>query len=305
MTVVAAFDIGSTQFRSVLGSPTDGFLTTPTAAPTRPERLPEQLSEHVGDLAARASDPIEAISIAITGLPDDAGRVAFDTADGEERTIPIVEALERRYDLPISLANDCNAAVLGERSFGAGRDHDTLAHVAIGTGIGAGVYTNGGLLTGERGRAGEVGTFPIRPKGTEISTGVKGAWEAYCAGRGIPGFVAALLEDEPRATSLSTDEGLTAKAVFAAASDGDEVAREYLELIGRYNAAGIGMVISAYDPGLVTLSGSVATNNPDAVLGPIREHVDRYTILDPPSIEISTIADEIGLYGALALVDER
>ena len=87
--------------------------------------------------------------------------------------------------------------------------------------------------------------------------------------------------------------------------DGDQIAEEYLAQIGWYNAAGIGMICNAYNPGVITIGGGVALNNPHEILQGIHEHLDDFLYVEKPDIQITPLGDEIGLYGALARGAER
>ncbi len=296
---VVVVDIGSTRFRYGRGT-VRGPLDV-RADPTRADSLAEQLVDAVETVQARSPAGIRGVSVSTTGLVDaERGIIAeFDTADGDRvYDIHLADAVEDAFGLPLALENDCTAAAIGEHRFGEGRGYNSVAHVTIGTGIGAGVVEDGRPIRGERGYATEVGLFPIVADGDLTSTGVRGAWEAYCSGRGIPRFAEHLLADDDRASTLRTDDPLTAPDVFAAATDGDEFARDCLDRIARYNAAGIGTLVNAYDPGIVTLGGSVALNNAEWMLSGVRRYIDEYVLAEPPAIRMTTLDEDIELYGA-------
>lgn len=60
----------------------------------------------------------------------------------------IVGYFERKLGIPVGFDTDVNAAVLGEVVWGAAKDCESAIYITIGTGIGVGVYVNGGLLHG-------------------------------------------------------------------------------------------------------------------------------------------------------------
>ncbi|WP_224449093.1 ROK family protein [Haloprofundus salilacus] len=303
-TNVVVVDIGSTRVR--YGRGTERGPVAVHAEPTRADALAEQLVDAVETVRARSPGPLQGVSVSTTGLVDaERGVVAeFDADDGTRRyDIPLAEAVDDAFGLPTALQNDCTAAALGEYRFGEGRGYDSVAHVTFGTGIGAGVVEGGRAIRGERGYAAEVGLFSIRADGELSSSGVRGAWEAYCSGRGIPNFARQLLAEDERTSSLRELDELTAPVVFDAAGDGDDVAQTLLDRIARYNAAGIGTLVNAYDPGVVTLGGSVALNNAEWMLSGIREHLDDYVLAaDPPPVRLTMLGEDIELYGAAAAV---
>ena len=304
---IAAFGIGSTNFRFVAGTPTGGFETEIQTEPTAPAELESRIFRAIDYLEGAAPRGLDAVSIAVTGLVDhETGTIReLDTADGHRRTeIPIAELIAERFGLPTHVENDCTASAIGEYVFGAGSEYDSVVHVTFGTGIGGGVVDDGTVLRGEDGFAAEVGLIPVQATGELESFGVRGAWEAYCSGRGLPTFVESMLREEERATCLSDFDGLTAKDVFAAVDQGDRVAREYLDRVARLNAAGIGALANAYNPGLITVGGGVALNNRAAILDGIRRYLDDYCYVPAPDLQLTELGDYIGLYGALGAFAE-
>ncbi|ELZ30349.1 ROK family protein [Halosimplex carlsbadense 2-9-1] len=306
MDRVAAFGIGSTNFRAAVATADGTLLTDPVVEPTRPRELADQLAAAVGDLRRSTDRPFDAVAVSTAGLVDDAGGAIreFDTPDGETvDRIAVASAVDRAHGLPVTLVNDCNAAALGEWHYGAREDENCLAHVTFGTGIGGGVVADGRLLRGEDGQAGEFGLLPVAPHDYE-STGVTGAWEAVCSGRGIPALAARHIEANagPADAERVDTDALTAEDVFVAADGDERWAVECLDAVARYNAAGVAAVCNAVNPGVVTLGGGVALHNPDRIVSGIEEHLDRFLFVDRPTIRLTPLGDDIGLYGALAAV---
>lgn len=75
--------------------------------------------------------------------------------------VEIAPLVSRRFGLPCWSENTANAAALSEAMFGAGQKHDSLVFVDMSYGLGAGVISDGRIMTGAFGNAGEVGgIFP-------------------------------------------------------------------------------------------------------------------------------------------------
>lgn len=306
MDRIAVFGIGSSNFRFAVGR-VDGTLPTEiTVERTRPRELSGQILDALETLRETAG-PVDAVAVTAPGLVDpESGCIReFDTPAGETiERIDVAASVRDVDDWPVIVENDCSASALAEWRYGAGAGHDCIVHVTFGTGIGGGVVERGRLLRGNDGQAGEFGLLPVASESDCSSLGVDGAWEAVCSGRGIPEYVRHRLTEADHESSLSAIPSLTAQDVFEAAVDGDTFAQTCLSRIDRYNAAGIGAVCNAVNPGCVTLGGGVALNNPERILSGVEDHVDDFLFVDRPDLHLSPLGEDIGLYGALAAAVE-
>ena len=71
--------------------------------------------------------------------------------------VPVRDDLSRRLGTKVILENDANAAALGEKWIGAGRDVDDLVLLTLGTGIGGGIISGGRIVRGQRGNGRRIG----------------------------------------------------------------------------------------------------------------------------------------------------
>lgn len=299
---VAVFGVGSTNFYYGIGYPDRGDLEALRRERTQADRLHSQIADALDGLEARTDRSLTAVAVASPGLVGDGVIRKFDTRDGDViDRIELAGPIEREYGLPVYLENDCNAAALAEWYYGAGQRYRSLAHVTFGTGIGVGIVSDGRLLRGESGQAGEFGLVSLDPLAEVESTGVPGAWEAFCSGRGIAAYLDRELKRETPESSLREVPHLRAQDVFEAAADGDAFADEQLARIGRYNAAGIAAIANAVNPGVITVGGGVALNN-HRLLEDVHEHLPTYCFSDVPELRMTPLGEEIGVYGALAAV---
>lgn len=228
--------------------------------------------------------------------------------------ISLTEPIEEQLAVSACLINDCAGAALGERKFGAAKEHDNFVYVTISTGIGGGVVENGCLLLGKDGNGHEVGHFVIDCAGRlTCGCGRRGHWEAYCSGRNMPNYMRMRFEELPQTTVrrslLAKRVGgdfskLVAADLFEAAKQGDGLALKLVDEIGVLNAMGFATVINAYDPSLITVGGSVALKNESAVFSPIRKHVGEYAINRVPKIILTPLGKDVVLFGAVATAME-
>ena len=286
----------------------EGRLLARSSFKTREISDPLGLARRIALEARRLLDETgveaEALGIGTAGPLDPARGAIVNSPNMPFKEIPLAEPLREELGLPIAVANDCNAAVIGERTWGAGRGLGNLVYVTISTGIGGGVYVDGSLLLGKDGNAAEVGHVVVDSEERLVcGCGGRGHWEAYSSGSGIPRLAALLSQSSPglwRKSVLSRSE-VTAKAVFDAYRRGDVFARLVVEEVKRFNAYGFAAIVNFYDPELITVGGSVALNNADILLEGLRGRVERYAINRVPEIRVTPLGGDAVLLGALAM----
>ncbi|MDP2900724.1 MAG: ROK family protein [Candidatus Bathyarchaeota archaeon] len=305
---LVAVDIGATNIRVAVGD-VGGILAKRSEATDRlngPEGIPRQIARMVRGLGCEPS----AIGVGSIG-PLDVRRGAIgETPNFVFKHIPVVGPLASEFGVPVEIVNDCNAAVIGEHAYGAGRGVENLFYVTLSTGLGGGAIVDGHPLGGKDGNAPEIGHITLDLDSELVcGCGCRGHWEAYCSGANIPNYARLLLRGRNLRGSKLMEMvggdlgGLTSEAVFEAAKMGDENAILVVEAVGRANAVGFADIVNAFDPELITIGGSVALNNPDMILGPILAGIDAHLINRRPEIMITPLGADVVLYGGLAIAE--
>jgi glucokinase len=216
---------------------------------------------------------------------------------------PLKQIIADRFNVPVVVANDANAAGFGEWKFGAGQGHQDMLFFTISTGIGGGVISGGKLLLGWRGLAAELGHFTISPDGPLCGCGQKGHLEAYSSGTGIARYIKEQLA-AGRASSLQAKENPSAKDASEAAAQGDALAIEALQRAGHYMGIGLATYLHIFNPSIVVLGGGVSRTGPifyDALHAALKSHVMSPAYLQDLVITQAALGDDAGLMGALAL----
>lgn len=308
-------DLGGTWLRVVLSDEKGKFVDRigEKVDKSSAEAISEQMVRIVRFLCKRHGFQIKVlkgVGIAATGpLIQDEGvltkptNIPFDL-------VPLTKPVAEELGIPACLINDCAGAALGENTFGAAKALENFVFITIGTGIGCGAIVNGTLLLGKDGNGHEVGHFVIDSEGKLIcGCGKPGHWEGYCSGRNIPNFVRMKIKEIPqeivnRSQLLKRVGGdlskLTAADLFDAAKQRDGLSLKIVNDLGILNAMGFANVISAYDPSLMTVGGTVTLKNKKMILSPIRKYVGDYTVNRVPRIKVTPLGDDVGLYGAVA-----
>ena len=302
-----AIDIGATNIRVAVGD--YNGLKNKVIEKTETSRGAIGVSQQIIRLidAFKVDEPMSIGIGSIGPINHDEGMIT-NTPNYPFNNIPITEPLIEKYKVPVTIANDCTAAVLGEQVFGAGQGIENLVYVTISTGLGGGAIVDDNLLMGKDGNAVEVGHFTLDPESEIVcGCGCRGHWEAYSSGKNIPIYAEHLLKKKNWRTGLlhqlceGDPKNLTAENIFAAAKKEDKHAMEIVHEIGLKNAIGFGNIVNAYDPELITIGGSIALRNPELILTPIKENIEKHIINRAPEIMITPLGQDSVILGALAL----
>lgn len=309
--LVIGVDIGATNIRAALGSSDKGIIRKITERTIRtddPEKVIEQIVRLIKTVAGDQLAKIKAIGIGSIGPINLKKGMILHPPNALFRNVPVVEGLTERFRVPVYLLNDCNAAVLGEKVFGAGKNIDNLFYVTISSGIGGGAIVDKNLLFGKDGNAVEIGHIVVDFEGkVECRCGARGHWEAYCSGANIPKFVKYLVREYPEKfrgsefEKLVETDNLTPEKLFEKANQGDKYALMIVDELGKINTVGFANINTCYDPELITVGGSIALFNQRLIIDPIVKNIKSYTVNRVPEIMITPLGGDIVLYGAIAL----
>jgi len=143
-------------------------------------------------------------------------------------TVPLVKSLEKLYNLPITIANDANASAVGELEFGLGKGMKNFVVLTLGTGLGSGIISDGKLLIGNNGMAGEIGHVNVNssPNARQCNCGLQGCLETYVSVTGMRRTIFELIaemRDDSALRGISFDD-MTGEIISDAALEGDTIA---------------------------------------------------------------------------------
>ncbi len=309
---VVAVDLGGTSLR--VGLLSQERVLWKCKVPTEASRGRDYVVSRIGDLIESALQVSERLGLPVggigVGLP---GPVNPDTGIVDSppnlpgwQQVPLRDLLAERFPLPVYVNNDANSAALGEWLYGAGRGYTHMVYVTISTGIGAGVVSNGILLTGASGGAAEIGHMCIQADQGELcACGRQGCFEAYASGKAMVRFAKQRLSQVGAGSSLlhSYDQ-VTPKEIAQTALAGDRVAEEVLQRVRRYLAVGLANTLTLYDPEILIIGGGL-TNLWSQLIAPVLPKMRELTLsTNACRLPVVTpeLADDAGLVGAAALV---
>ena len=235
---------------------------------------------------------VRAVGIAAAGFVDADGTRVMFAPHLSWRDEPLRDRLGARLGLPVTVANDANAALWAEHVHGRARGARDVVMVTLGTGIGGALLLDGRLHVGRNGMAGEFGHTQAVPGGRPCECGHTGCWEQYCSGKALARFAA------------DAGSALSGPALTEAAERGDPVARgAYLE-VGRWLGAGVADLVAGFDPELVIVGGGVSAAG-ELLLEPARRALSAALVghghRTEPELAIASLGPEAGLVGAAEL----
>ena len=310
-TLVAGVDVGGTKTALVVTDAEDNVLYE-KVAPTERGAVLDQIISLVGELRRKMREDGRDLSAVGVAIP---GRV--DPADGSVRMavnlgithLELGPRLAAETGLPSFVEHDARAAALWLSQSGNGGASPSLAYLAVGTGISAGIIVDGAILRGENGLAGEVGHVTADPYGPTCACGLQGCLEAVAAGPAIARQAQTAMADG-RPTSMSGTP--TAADVFHAGSAGDPLAIEITDRVTGHIARAVRALALTAGVKRVIIGGGVAAAG-DALLVPIQARIEQERATSPliaaalDGAQVQLLAPEwkAGARGAAAIARQR
>jgi glucokinase len=248
---------------------------------------------------------IRAVGVGVPGAFDPRTETVWaPNLPGWSKT-PLKRLLEKALQRPTFIEGDRNMQALAEAWLGVGaRDGmRDLVFLTVGTGIGAGLISQGRLIPGAHGVSGAAGWMVIdRRRKPEYAR--LGCFEALGAGPAVARLGARALRQNPRSLigvlAKKSAGNITAEVVAAAARRGDQAARQVLREVGTNLGLGVANIVSLLNPEVVVLGGGLARiGNP--LLVPLRRTLRQWgQPLATRQVRVvrSSLGDEAGILGA-------
>ncbi len=222
-------------------------------------------------------------------------------------SIPLQRLMQEKFDLPVAVTNDANAAAIGEMTYGAARGLKDFIMITLGTGVGSGIVIDGKLVYGHDGFAGELGHMIVkRSNGRLCGCGRCGCLEAYCSATGVARTAREFLEirNEPSLLRNLPIDAITSKDVYDAAINGDKLSKEIFDYTGTILGEAMADMTVFSSPQAFILFGGLAKSG-DLLLKPLREAMDKNMLSvfrGKPKVMLSELKEaDAAVLGASAL----
>lgn len=209
-----------------------------TAAPQLSAKIRRMISSHPELL-------FDGIGVSVPGRFDSQQRIVF-APNLKWGAFDLRVPLEAATGLQVEMENAANACALAEVWFGHKDGTRDLVAVTVSEGIGVGVVSNGQLVRGRGGMAGEFGHVPLDPNGPQCGCGARGCWEVYASN-----WAALRYYHE----SSANTGGLTFRHLLSLAESGDALAIKALDRMAEAISRGMRMIVAGLSPEEIVFVG--------------------------------------------------
>ena len=253
--------------------------------------------------ASIAKEDVEGIGVGVPGpvLEDGSVSVCVNLGWGQ---VQVADELSSKTGLPVKVGNDANVAALGEMWQGGGKGYTGVVMVTLGTGVGGGIIHNGKIIPGANGAGGEIGHITVNTEEKDTcGCGRKGCLEQYTSATGIVRMANTLLNTTDRPSALRNVQYVSAKEVFDAAKQGDELAAEIVDRHGKCLGKALAQIACVVDPevfvigGGVSKAGTIITDTTEKYFKEYAFHACKNT-----KFTLATLGNDAGMYGGACAI---
>ncbi|NOZ47473.1 MAG: ROK family protein [Chlorobi bacterium] len=222
-------------------------------------------------------------------------------------TIHLADIIQKQFAVPAWLTNDANAAALGEMIYGGAQNMKDFLFITLGTGLGSGIVSNGKLIYGHDGFAGELGHTIVVENGRRCGCGRNGCLETYASATGIKRTAEELLKKDVSHSVLQqySKEKLDSKLIYEAAKKGDNLALECFDFTVDILGKALANAVAYTNPEAIFIFGGLAMAE-DLLLKPLKIKMEEnllYIYKNKIKILPSQLKNgEVAILGASALV---
>lgn len=271
MPYIVGLDIGGTKCAVLLAEIKNGInivdkLRFPTDIEKGYEYTKSNLIKGVREILVKNNiciDDIKVIGVSCGGpLDSRRGLILSPPNLPGWDNVPIIDILQKEFNVPAFIQNDANACALVEWKLGAGKEAENMMFLTMGTGMGAGIIAEGKLLVGASDMGGEVGHIRLEEDGP-VGYGKAGSFEGFCSGGGIARLAqekAETLIKEGKSlswcTGLEDISKIDTRLVSDSAKAGDKYAREVFKTVGAKLGKALAIFMDILNPEIIVI-GSI------------------------------------------------
>lgn len=228
---IIGVDLGGTNVRAgkVINSKIVNLYSQPISGNESKQFVINQVIEAI-DIVFDNS--VKGIGIGVPSVVDVEKGIVYNVQNIPSwEKVRLKEILNKKFNVPIYVDNDANCFVVGEKYFGKGKTYSNIVGLVMGTGLGAGIYTNNSLYIGSNCGAGEIGMLNY----------LDDNYEAYCSGQ-----------------FFKREYNIEGEELLKLCDSGDTLALQIYSEFGKHLGNAITGIVYLLDPEIVILGGSVS-----------------------------------------------
>lgn len=226
-------------------------------------------------LARNPESAVWAVTVGVPGPVDfDSGRPVAPPIMPGWNGFDVRRRFEERFEAPVWVDNDVNLLSFSERARRSDPFLD-LIYVKVGSGIGAGLLSQGHVHRGSNGAAGDIGHVRVRDSEEQCRCGKIGCLEAVASGWAIVRDAETAIADGATgllAKAVHNGEQLTPEHVSLGATDGDALAISLVQHSARVVGESIATLVNVFNPGVIVIGGAMASAG-EVFLAEVRQRV--------------------------------
>lgn len=302
-----ALDLGQNQFRGAIVN-LRGKIREVVIIPTNDRGGTEALGviyQMLDELMNRTTQKLYGIGVGAPGLINTSEGMVVNAVNLNWKNIPLTKLLQERYHLPVYILNDCQAAAIGEKTYGKGFQKDeNLVLVNVHNGIGAGIIINGSIYQGDGGFAGEIGHIVVKREGGELCRcGNRGCLETVASVQALIRQARKDLLKYPHSLLPHNPQEITLDTIVEAFRADDTLANDLVLESARYIGIAISTLVGVLNIHNVVLAGNM-TRFGTPWLDKIRAVMMNYSLELPlrnTRVEIGQLGENATILGAAAV----
>ncbi|MEM0138361.1 MAG: ROK family protein [Thermoplasmatales archaeon] len=283
------FDVGGTKIRAVLASD-KGHIRKNIEVKTRKFKGASELIDQIVSLAG-GFDEYQGVGVIFPAPISPDGITLYAPNLFGWKGVNIRKKLVDSFGRSVFIENDATAQAISVKVFGRGSHYRNFVYLAVGTGIGGGIFINNEIYRGSNGYAGELGHTVVLANGPVCGCGRRGCLEALASGRAI---TRRAIENsrEMRASHFLSSipvNRLSAEDVFSGRRLGDPFCMLLVDETVYYLSIAIANIINTFDPEAIFIAGGLIKNE-SSLVRELKESVDRELgnyYRDVPIIKVS------------------
>jgi predicted NBD/HSP70 family sugar kinase len=259
-------------------------------------------------LLPRATAPVLGIGVGTPGLVDvQRGSQVHWSVNLDWLDLPLRDLIEKRYSVPCTVLNDCQASAMAEHFFGPDRNRaQNLVVIKSEQGLGSGLILNGQIFHGDTFGAGEIGHVVIQPDGLPCRCGNRGCLETLASVQGIIERIQARAANQPRSAAhlrSRNRQGMNIEHVRRALDDGDPLVRQVVHEAGTALGTSIANLVGVLNVQRIVIAGGIVALGQE-LLNVIQEEVLRRSLTAlarETEVVFSSLGSRITILGASAV----